>query len=48
MGTDFVGGTLESKSLTLTMWYKNFLEIILQAFRKDIVRYVGIESPLQL
>ena len=46
MGTDFVGGTLESKSLTLTMWYKHRLDIILQNFRQEMIQPLGIEfSP---
>ena len=32
-GTDSVGGTSESRSWTLTLWYKHPLEIILQDFK---------------
>ena len=32
MGTISMGGILESESLTLTIWYKNPLEVIFKAF----------------
>ena len=41
-----MGGFSESNSLTLTIWYKHHLEIILQAFRKEMIRPLAMEfSP---
>ena len=41
-----MGGIFESKSLTLTIWYKHPLEIILHAFKPEMIRPLGIEFPL--
>ena len=41
-GTDSIAGIFESKSLTLTIWYKQPLEIILQASKKDMIRPLEI------
>ena len=35
----------ESKSCTLTIWYKNLLEIILYAFKQELIQSLGIEFP---
>ena len=44
-GTDSIGGISESKSFTLTIWYKHDLKIILKAFKIDMIRPVGIDFP---
>ena len=36
-GTNSMGGFLESKSLTLIIWYKHPFEIILQSIRQGII-----------
>ena len=38
-----MGRTSESKYFTLTMWYKNPIEIILQALRQEIIQPLGIK-----
>ena len=43
--TNSMGGFLESKSMTLTMWYKHPFEIILQDLRQEMIRPLGIEFP---
>ena len=40
-----MGGIFESESWTVTMWYKNPLEIILHAFKEDTIQPLEIESP---
>ena len=40
-----MGGFLEYKYLTLTIWYKHPFEIILQTFIQEMKRPLGIEFP---
>lgn len=46
MGTDSMGGILDFKSWILTIYYKYPLEIILQAFKQEMIQPLRIEfSP---
>ena len=42
-GTNLMGGISESKCWTLSLWYKHSLEIILQAFNQEMIRFLGKE-----
>ena len=45
-GTNLMGGILESRSSTLTIWHRQPLEIIFHAFIQEMIRPLGIEfSP---
>ena len=44
-GTDSMGGILESKSWTLTIWYKYPVEIILQTFKQEMIGTLRIKIP---
>ena len=47
-GTDSMGGISESKSWTLTIWYRQPLEIIFHAFSQEMIRPLRIESPFSI
>ena len=44
-GTDSIGGISEFRSWTLTILYRQPLEIILHAFRQEMIRPLGIKFP---